>query len=95
MAQDDFPPPPAPEPEPVAPVQATPEPTPDPFSDDVKRQAYDIGQTLGPHMEQASAAGETRGYEPIPTLEFKQWVFERSEVAQDIQRVNDMPAPGE
>lgn len=69
---------------------------PDGLSDAARQEMFDISIALRPHMADVEQRGETRSldYEPIPELENKQWVFERSEWAQDIQRVQDANAPG-
>lgn len=80
-----------------APV-APPEPEPLPaslsgMSEEAKQQLYDVRATLSTEVAVVQSTGSTS---PAQTdLEFKQWAFERSDVAQDIQRTNDVKAPGE
>lgn len=79
---------------------APPEPEPLPASlsglpEDAKQQLYDVRASLSTEIAAAESFGQTSAQVRDTDLEFKQWTFERGEVAQDIQRTQEIRAPGE
>lgn len=64
------------------------------MSPEAKQQLQDVQAELSGDIVGVRDTGAPTP-QPQADLANKQWTFERSEVAQDIQRTNDMPSPGE
>lgn len=78
-------------PQPLAMPQA-----PDGLSEEAKQQALDVRAAIGNEArDTTSGMGEPPGPQIDQELASRQFVFERSVIAEDIQRTNDVKGPGE
>lgn len=82
---------------PVAPPQPeTLAMAPPGLSEEAKQQALDVGAAMGAEIRNTTGGmGEPYPVHEQPELAQKQWEFERGDVAQSIQKTNDIKAPGE
>ncbi|MCW5631887.1 MAG: hypothetical protein KIT17_00990 [Rubrivivax sp.] len=79
--------------------QAQPAPmpaAPEGLSEDAKQQVMDVRAAIGIEVrETTDGFGQSPGPQPDQELAQRQFAFERSVTADEIQRTNDVKGPGE